>query len=133
MHLTLGVDTHLWSLSYAHMRQHALTRARQSHTLPDGSPLTKLPLPSWACLHAPLPVGFLAAPALEALCSSATQHSTAASSSSSSSSSSPSSSPSASSLSSASTLSLDAAQHALCEAMVSNPGGVTTARPRPPA
>ena len=61
VHLTVGVDTHLWSLSYAHLRQLALARKGMPPTLADGASVTTLPLPRWALLHAPLPVGFLAA------------------------------------------------------------------------
>ena len=61
VHLTVGVDTHLWSLSYAHMRAHALRRAGQPAALGDGAPVTTLPPAAWSLLHAPLPVGFLAA------------------------------------------------------------------------
>jgi len=49
------------------MREVALSRARQATGLPNGSPLTQLPLPRWSALHTPLPVGFLAAPVLAPL------------------------------------------------------------------
>ena len=68
VHLTVGVDTHLWGLSYAKLREVSLNRARQPTTLPGGLPLTALPPAAWHTLHAPLPVGFLAAPALAPLC-----------------------------------------------------------------
>ena len=55
-------------LSYAKMREVALARAHQATALPDGRPLTSLPLPEWSGLHAPLPLGFLAAPTLAPLC-----------------------------------------------------------------
>ena len=43
VHLTVGVDSHIWSLSYAHLRQHALTRAGQPAALSDGAPVSALP------------------------------------------------------------------------------------------
>ena len=71
VHLTVGVDTHLWSLSYAHARQLALVRAGQPATLAGGAPVTALALPAWSMLHASLPVGFLAATELALLCGTA--------------------------------------------------------------
>ena len=71
VHLTVGVDTHLWSLSYAHARQLALVRAGQPATLAGGAPVTALALPEWSMLHASLPVGFLAATELALLCGTA--------------------------------------------------------------
>ena len=68
VHLTVGIDTHLWGLSYAKMREVALNRARQATGLPGGLPLTNLPQPAWSVLHEALPVGFLAAPVLTPLC-----------------------------------------------------------------
>jgi hypothetical protein len=69
VHLTVGIDTHLWGLSYAKMREVALTRSRQAVGLPPhGLPLTNLPTDAWSRLHEPLPVGFLVAPALASLC-----------------------------------------------------------------
>ena len=67
VHLTVGVDTHLWSLSYAHLRAHALRRAGESAELADGRPVTALPAERWAALHEPLPLGFLSAPILAPL------------------------------------------------------------------
>ena len=69
--MTVGVDTHLWSLSYAHMRAHALRRAGEPEALADGAPLTTLPLRAWSLLHAPISLGFLAAPALASLVAAA--------------------------------------------------------------
>lgn len=69
VHLTVGIDTHLWGLSYAKMREVALARRREAVGLPGGLPLTNLPTEAWTKLHEPLPVGFLAAPALAPLCS----------------------------------------------------------------
>ena len=68
VHLTVGIDTHLWGLSYSKLREVALSRAREAPTLPGGLPLTSLPLPAWSRLHQPLPLGFLSAPILAPLC-----------------------------------------------------------------
>mmetsp|Transcript_8349 Transcript_8349/g.17007 ORF Transcript_8349/g.17007 Transcript_8349/m.17007 type:complete len:586 (+) Transcript_8349:78-1835(+) len=66
VHLTVGVDTHLWGLSYATMRQVALKRRRLPATLASsGRVLNALPTASWRRLHESLPLGFLAAPVLE--------------------------------------------------------------------
>ena len=72
VHLTVGIDTHLWGLSYAKLREVALSRSRQAVGLPGGLPLTNLPTEAWSKLHEPLPVGFLAAPALAPLCAGST-------------------------------------------------------------
>lgn len=64
VHLTVGLDTHLWGLTYAKLREIALSRAKLPVNLPGGAPLTHLPLPEWSLLHSPLPVGFLAEPLL---------------------------------------------------------------------
>ena len=62
VHLTIGVDTHLWGLNYATLREQALRSAGQTPFLASQAPLTTLPLAQWAPLHEPLPLGFLAAP-----------------------------------------------------------------------
>lgn len=67
VHLTVGVDTHLWRLNYANLREIALARAGERTELANGMPLTQLPRPEWSALHTPLPVGFLAAPMLAPL------------------------------------------------------------------
>ena len=59
VHLTVGVDTHLWSLSFAHARQIALDRAGHSPALANGASVRTLDLEEWSLLHAPLPLGFL--------------------------------------------------------------------------
>jgi len=64
VHLTVGIDTHLWGLSYSRMREVALDRAGMSR----GKQLTLRPADSWSLLHQPLPLGFLAAPMLTSLC-----------------------------------------------------------------
>lgn len=64
VHLTVGIDTHLWGLSYARMREVALERKGEMTTLQNGAPLTTLPLHEWSRIHSPLPLGFLAAPLL---------------------------------------------------------------------
>jgi hypothetical protein len=61
VHLTLGVDTHVWDLNYACMRETALKREGLP-TLIEGSFVTnKLGRDEWAALHEPLPLGFSAA------------------------------------------------------------------------
>ena len=95
VHLTVGLDTHLWALSYAKLRevrarrppvharprrrptaptaltvsprhppQVALAKAGESTALASGAPVGTLPLDRWSQLHAPLALGFLAAPLL---------------------------------------------------------------------
>lgn len=71
VHLTIGVDTHLWGLNYATLREQALLAVGQpaTITLPSGAqaPITALPLEQWSALSEPLPLGFLAAPHLQAV------------------------------------------------------------------
>lgn len=55
LHLTLGVDTHIWSLNYASVRSIALKRAG----LPDKLLLTKLAPELYWDLQSALPFGFL--------------------------------------------------------------------------
>ncbi|KAG8460254.1 hypothetical protein KFE25_004502 [Diacronema lutheri] len=64
VHLTLGVDTHLWGLSYMRLREVALSRQRLS-TLINGRQLpTSLDRAAYFALQHPLPVGMLAQRAL---------------------------------------------------------------------
>lgn len=60
VHLTLGVDTHLWGLTWANMREKALIRAKLPPTLASGLPITSLPPDRCFLLHSPLPFGFAA-------------------------------------------------------------------------
>ena len=73
VHLTIGIDTHLWGLNYAKMREVALGRAKDAGgtALAGGAPLTTLDLPHWTALHTPLPLGFVASALLRPLCDGA--------------------------------------------------------------
>jgi Cupin superfamily protein len=55
VHLTLGVDTHIWGLTYASIREFAYKRAGI-----EGSMLTKMKENHYWRYQSPLPVGFLA-------------------------------------------------------------------------
>jgi hypothetical protein len=66
VHLTLGVDTHVWDLNYASMRETALKRKKMPTTLDGSFSINKLELEPWSALHTALPLGFAAAPALDA-------------------------------------------------------------------
>ena len=61
VHLTVGIDTHLWGLSWSRLREVSLLRAGLDSALENGKPVNSLPLPAWKKLHQPLPLGFLAA------------------------------------------------------------------------
>jgi hypothetical protein len=62
VHLTLGVDTHLWGLSYARLREVALRRANAGPLTIEGRTLpTALGAEAFFSLQHPLPLGFLAA------------------------------------------------------------------------
>ena len=64
VHLTLGVDTHVWDLNYASMRDTALKRKKLPTTLDGSFSINKLDLEPWRALHTALPLGFAAAPVL---------------------------------------------------------------------
>ena len=66
VHLTLGVDTHVWDLNYASMRDTALKRKKLPTTLDGSFSINKLELEPWSALHTALPLGFAAAPTLDA-------------------------------------------------------------------
>lgn len=55
LHMTLGVDTHIWYLNYASLRTLALKRSR----LPDKLQITKLAPPQYWDMQSALPFGFL--------------------------------------------------------------------------
>lgn len=67
VHMTIGVDTHLWGLSWASFRDTALRRAGHTPNLASGEPINALPndklFPDGG-LHTPLPLGFASAPLL---------------------------------------------------------------------
>ncbi|KAL3905067.1 MAG: hypothetical protein SGPRY_011047 [Prymnesium sp.] len=71
VHLTVGLDTHLWGLSFAKARELALRRAGRGGGLGDGAHPNSLPLREWSRLNTPLPLGFLAASRLQELCGDA--------------------------------------------------------------
>lgn len=60
VHLTLGIDTHVWDLNYACMRTSALERAGQSTLIEGTYDKHKLGREEWLSLYAPLPLGFTA-------------------------------------------------------------------------
>jgi len=64
VHLTIGVDTHLWGLNYATMREVALRRKKQTALINGNQNLNTLAPEAWGRLHESLPLGFLAAPVL---------------------------------------------------------------------
>lgn len=66
IHLTLGVDTHVWDLNYVSLRNTALRRKKLPSRLEGAFALNKLEQSLWNDLHAPLPLGFTAAPVLHA-------------------------------------------------------------------
>ena len=55
MHLTVGIDTHIWSLNYAGLREVCLRRGG----IPDKTILTKAPYEAYWDLQRTLPLGFL--------------------------------------------------------------------------
>lgn len=55
VHLTVGLDTHIWGMSYQYLRQAVLTRLK----LPDKVVLTKLDASIYWSLQECLPLGFL--------------------------------------------------------------------------
>lgn len=66
VHLTLGVDTHLWGLSYMRLREVALARKGQSGLLEGRQLPTALGRAAYFELQHPLPLGMLGARALGA-------------------------------------------------------------------
>jgi len=60
IHLTIGIDTHIWGLTYAYMRQCALQRAGQKITYNDRE-ATSMSSEDYLLINEPLPLGFLAA------------------------------------------------------------------------
>lgn len=64
VHLTIGIDTHLWGLSWAQARDVALRRGGGSAALVGGASVNSLTPDRWHLLHSPLPVGFASAPHL---------------------------------------------------------------------
>lgn len=62
VHLTLGVDTHLWGLSFLRMREAALERKKKSPLFEGRLIPTALDVEAYFRLQSPLPLGFLAAP-----------------------------------------------------------------------
>lgn len=55
LHLTVGIDTHIWSLNYAGLREMSLRRSN----IADKLQLTKAPGESYWDMQGTLPVGFL--------------------------------------------------------------------------
>ena len=58
VHLTVGIDTHIWSLNYAGLREVCLRRGG----IPDKTILTKVPYEAYWDLQYTLPLGFLSPP-----------------------------------------------------------------------
>ena len=71
VHLTVGIDTHLWGLSYAKLREIAAGRSspppEAAMAMEAAAATEHLPMPAWSQLHTPLPLGFLAAEKLAPL------------------------------------------------------------------
>ncbi|EKX40095.1 hypothetical protein GUITHDRAFT_143042 [Guillardia theta CCMP2712] len=64
IHLTLGVDTHVWDLNFACMRASALSRKKLPVLIEGSFDVNKLERDQWLSLHAPLPLGFSSLPIL---------------------------------------------------------------------
>jgi hypothetical protein len=66
IHLTIGIDTHIWGLDYASLRQYALRRANEK-VLYNDRDATALAPELYALIYEPLPLGFLAADVMASL------------------------------------------------------------------